>query len=208
MKFSIKTLAILMTFMFSGFFFLQAQENVRKDYLSADFHKGRRDALRAKLPNNSVAVFFASPIRNRSNDVDFIYHQDPDLYYLTGYNEPHAVLLVFKNMQTDKTGNEYNEIFFVQTRNAQAEQWTGRRLGSAGAQEKLGILNSFNNTDFKAYDVDFEKFDKILFYEFKNDVRDNARDESDLYSLIQQFKSKVGYGIEANSLGAEPKKTT
>ncbi|WP_339608912.1 aminopeptidase P N-terminal domain-containing protein [uncultured Roseivirga sp.] len=206
MKFSIKTLAILMTFMFSGFFFLQAQENVRKDYLSADFHKGRRDALRAKLPNNSVAVFFASPIRNRSNDVDFIYHQDPDLYYLTGYNEPHAVLLVFKNMQTDKTGNEYNEIFFVQTRNAQAEQWTGRRLGSAGAQEKLGILNSFNNTDFKAYDVDFEKFDKILFYEFKNDVRDNARDESDLYSLIQQFKSKVGYGIEANSLGAEPKK--
>jgi len=206
MKFSIKTLAILMTFMFSGFFFLQAQENVRKDYLSADFHKGRRDALRAKLPDNSVAVFFASPIRNRSNDVDFIYHQDPDLYYLTGYNEPHAVLLVFKNMQTDKTGNEYNEIFFVQTRNAQAEQWTGRRLGSAGAQEKLGILNSFNNTDFKAYDVDFEKFDKILFYEFKNDVRDNARDESDLYSLIQQFKSKVGYGIEANSLGAEPKK--
>ena len=206
MKFSIKTLAILMTFMFSGFFFLQAQENVRKDYLSADFHKGRRDALRAKLPNNSVAVFFASPIRNRSNDVDFIYHQDPDLYYLTGYNEPHAVLLVFKNMQTDKTGNEYNEIFFVQTRNAQAEQWTGRRLGSAGAQEKLGILNSFNNTDFKAYDVDFEKFDKILFYEFKNDVRDNARDESELYSLIQQFKSKVGYGIEANSLGAEPKK--
>ncbi|KOF01852.1 peptidase M24 [Roseivirga seohaensis subsp. aquiponti] len=206
MKFSIKTLAILMTFMFSGFFFLQAQENVRKDYLSADFHKGRRDALRAKLPDNSVAVFFANPVRNRANDVDFIYHQDPDLYYLTGYKEPHAVLLVFKNMQTDKTGNQYNEIFFVQTRNAQAEQWTGRRLGSAGAQEKLGILNSFNNTEFKAYDVDFEKFDKILFYEFQNDVRDNARDESDLFSLIQQFKSKVGYGVEANNLGAEPKK--
>lgn len=206
MKFSIKTLAILMTFMFSGFFFLQAQENVRKDYLSADFHKGRRDALRAKLPDNSVAVFFANPVRNRANDVDFIYHQDPDLYYLTGYKEPHAVLLVFKNMQTDKTGNHYNEIFFVQTRNAQAEQWTGRRLGSAGAQEKLGILNSFNNTEFKAYDVDFEKFDKILFYEFQNDVRDNARDESDLFSLIQQFKSKVGYGVEANNLGAEPKK--
>ncbi|KYG71432.1 Xaa-Pro aminopeptidase [Roseivirga ehrenbergii] len=206
MKFSIKTLAILMTFMFSGFFILQAQENVRKDYLSADFHKGRRDALRAKLPDNSVAVFFANPVRNRANDVDFIYHQDPDLYYLTGYKEPHAVLLVFKNMQTDKAGNQYNEIFFVQTRNAQAEQWTGRRLGSAGAQEKLGILNSFNNTEFKAYDIDFEKFDKILFYEFQNDVRDNARDESDLFSLIQQFKSKVGYGVEANNLGAEPKK--
>ncbi|WP_452608654.1 aminopeptidase P N-terminal domain-containing protein [Roseivirga echinicomitans] len=192
--------------MLSGFSHLQAQENVKNDYLSADFHKGRRDAVRAKLPANSVAAFFASPVRNRSNDVDFIYHQDPDLYYLTGYKEPHAVLLVFKDLQTDKSGNQYNEIFFVQTKNAQAEQWTGRRLGTVGAQEKLGILNSYNNTDFKAYDVNFEKFDKILFYEFQNDVRDNARDEGDLFSLIKQFKTKVGYGVEANSLGAEPKK--
>lgn len=192
--------------MFSGFFVSKAQEEVRKDYLSSDFHKGRREALREKLPDNSVAVFFASPVRNRSNDVDFIYHQDPDLYYLTGYIEPHAVLLVFKDSQTDKQGNEYNEIFFVQPRNAQAEMWTGRRLGFTGTQEKLGILHSFNNTDFKEYDIDFEKFDKILFYDFKNDVRDNARDEGDLFSLIQQFKTKVGYGVEANSLGAEPKK--
>ena len=158
MKFSFKTFLILTTLMFSGFFHLQAQET-RTDYLNSDFHKGRRDLLRKKLPVNSVAVFFASPIRNRSNDVDFVYHQDPDLFYLTGYNEPHAVLLVFKDEQTDAQGNNYNEIFFVQTRNAQAEMWTGRRLGFGGVQEKLGILNAFNNTDFKAYDIDFEKFE-------------------------------------------------
>ncbi|PIQ48093.1 MAG: Xaa-Pro aminopeptidase [Cytophagales bacterium CG12_big_fil_rev_8_21_14_0_65_40_12] len=205
MKFSFKTFLILITYTFSGFLLLQAQET-RKDYLSSDFHKGRRDLLREKLPANSVAVFFASPVRNRANDVDFVYHQDPDLFYLTGYNEPHAVLLVFKEEQKDGQGNNYNEIFFVQPRNAQAEMWTGRRLGFGGAQEKIGILSAFNNTDFKAYDIDFEKFDKILFYDFQNDVRDNARDEGDLFSLIQQFKTKVGYGVEANTLGAEPKK--
>lgn len=205
MKFSFKTFLILITFTFSGFLLLQAQET-RKDYLSSDFHKGRRDLLREKLPPNSVAVFFASPVRNRSNDVDFVYHQDPDLFYLTGYNEPHAVLLIFKEEQKDGQGNNYSEIFFVQPRNAQAEMWTGRRLGFGGTQEKLGILSAFNNTDFKAYDIDFEKFDKILFYDFQNDVRDNSRDEGDLFSLIQQFKTKVGYGVEANTLGAEPKK--
>jgi Xaa-Pro aminopeptidase len=205
MKFLNKTFLILMTLLFSGFLHLTGQESP-KDYLSSEFHKGRRDLLREKLPKNSVAVLFASPVRNRSNDVDFIYHQDPDLFYLTGYNEPHAVLMVFSDDQTDTKGSPYNEIFFVQPRNTQAEMWTGRRLGFDGVQEKLGILSAFNNTDFKAYDVNFEKFDKILFYDFQNDVRDNTRDEGDLFSLIQQFKTKVGYGVAANSLGAEPKK--
>jgi Xaa-Pro aminopeptidase len=53
------------------------------------------------------------------------------------------VLLIFKDQQTDSTGNKYNEILFVQKRNAQAEQWTGRRLGTEGAKEKLGFKDGF-----------------------------------------------------------------
>ncbi|MFM7486999.1 MAG: aminopeptidase P N-terminal domain-containing protein, partial [Cytophagales bacterium] len=70
------------------------------DFLSKDFHKNRREKLREKLPLNSVAVFFASPVRNRANDVDYVYHQDPDFFYLTGYREPNAVLFIFKENQT------------------------------------------------------------------------------------------------------------
>ena len=44
-----------------------------------------------------IAVFFSSPVRNRSNDVDFEYHQDPNMYYLSGYEEPHGVLIISKN---------------------------------------------------------------------------------------------------------------
>ncbi len=45
-----------------------------------DFHKTRRTALRKELPPNSVAVFFANPVRNRANDVDYVYHQDPNFF--------------------------------------------------------------------------------------------------------------------------------
>ena len=188
-----------------GFSFLEAQERP-DDFLKADFHKGRRDALREKMPDNSVAAFFANPVRNRANDVDYVYHQNPDLYYLTGYREPHAILLIFKSPQTDANGDQYDEAFFVQPRNALREMWTGRRLGDAGVKEKLAILNSFNNTDFKDYNINFEKFDKVLFYNFQNDVRDNPRDEGDLFSLIAQFKTKTGFQSSANSLDAEPQK--
>ena len=61
------------------------------DYLSKEFHKNRRDILRSNMPKNSVAVVFANPIRNRANDVDFIFHQDPNFYYLTGYREPNVI---------------------------------------------------------------------------------------------------------------------
>lgn len=176
------------------------------DFLSSDFHKSRRDLVRSKMPANSVAVFFANPVRNRANDVDYIYHQDPDFYYLTGYREPHAVLLLFSEMQTSSEGKSYNEIIFVQPRNAMAEMWTGRRLGSAGTQEKLAILESYDNTDFKSYNIDFASFDKVLFYDFKNDVRD-TRAEGDLFDLIAQFKVKAGYPDPNNpSLAVEPRK--
>ncbi|MEQ8304570.1 MAG: aminopeptidase P N-terminal domain-containing protein [Cyclobacteriaceae bacterium] len=170
-----------------------AQTDLPSDFLSKDFHKDRREKLRNKLPKNSVAVFFANPIRNRANDVDFFYHQDPNFYYMTGYKEPHAVLLVFKENQTAANGTSYNEIIFVQPRDAMREMWTGRRLGDEGVKNKLGLEQSFNNTEFKKYAVDFSKFDQVLFYDFIDDVRDNPADSSDLYSLIQEFKVKVNY---------------
>ncbi len=50
------------------------------DLLSPEFHRQRREALRTKLPEGGVALFFASPVLNRSNDEDYEYHQDPNFY--------------------------------------------------------------------------------------------------------------------------------
>jgi len=176
------------------------------DFLNKKFHKERRDLLRNKMPAKTVAVFFANPIRNRANDVDFVYHQDPDFFYLTGYREPHALLMVFKEEQANAQGDSFNEIIFVQPRNELAEMWTGRRLGEKGTKERLAILESYNNTEFKEYEINFNKFDKVMFFDFKNDVRD-TRDEGDLYDLIGQFKLKAGYPDPTNpSLSVEPQK--
>ena len=136
------------------------------DFLTKDFHTGRRDLLRKSLPINSVAVFFANPVRNRANDVEYVYHQDPDFFYLTGYKEQDAMLFVFKEKQKAANGILYDEILFVQPKNEAREMWTGRRMGEVGAKEMLGFEQAFNNSEFKNYTVDFVKFDKILFFDF------------------------------------------
>lgn len=117
--------------------FLNAQE-LPTDYLPPTFHAERRADVRAKMPPNSVAVFFANPIRNRANDVDFHYHQDPNFYYLTGFKEPHAILLIYKELQ-DIDGEQINEVLFVQERDPLREQWDGYRLGVEGAKKTTWI---------------------------------------------------------------------
>jgi Xaa-Pro aminopeptidase len=118
--------------------FSQESQNTPKDYLSKEFHAGRRQALRNLMPANSVAVIFAYPEQVFSNDVNYVYHPNPDLYYFSGYTEPDAALLIFKDAQG--TGDtSYNEVLFVRKRDAQREQWTGRRLGVDGAKAQLGF---------------------------------------------------------------------
>jgi Xaa-Pro aminopeptidase len=167
------------------------EDDLPKDYLSASFHAGRREALRQMMPDNSVMAVFAYPTRSFSNDVEYLYHASPDMYYFSGYKEPHSLLLIFKNEQTDSAGNTYAEVLFVQKRNAQAEQWTGKRLGTEGAKEKLGITMSFNGEDFKNFNIDFTKFDKVIFDRLPADVPNDARDKSDLFDMIQLFKQKA-----------------
>lgn len=184
---------ILLSLLVLSTLLLNAQNSdLPSDFLNKDWHKERRQKLREKLPANSVAVFFANAVRNRSNDVDYVYHQDPDFFYLTGYKEPHAVLLVFKDKQKLADGSQYDEIIFVQPKNAMMEMWTGRRLGDVATKDQLGFQQSFNNTEFKKYNIDFSSFSEVLFFDFHNDVR-NERDSSDLYDLIEQFKVKVNY---------------
>ena len=162
------------------------------DFLSAEFHKERREAVREKMPPNTVAVFFANAERNRANDVDYIYHQDPDFYYLTGYKEPNAVLVLFSEVQENAEGKGYDEMLYVQERDPRAEQWNGKRLGIEGAKSLLGFEQAFNGKAFAKSVIDFKAFDKVLFFDFKNDYR-NKTGEADLFDLVKSFKEKTDY---------------
>ena len=165
-----------------------AQENLPSDYLTKEFHMGRRDAFRSMMPANSVAVIFSYPERKFSNDVDYVFHQNPDMYYLTGYKEPNAVVLIFKETQGIGDGS-YNEVVFVRERNPAREIWTGRRLGVDGTKTQLGFTTVYNGKEFKDFPIDFKKFDKIIYDKIPTDLRDDATG-FDLFGLLKTFKEK------------------
>jgi Xaa-Pro aminopeptidase len=156
------------------------------DLLPASFHKQRREELRKLLPANTVALIFAAPVRNRSNDVDYEYHQSPDFYYLTGLLETDAVVVIYKEPQ--KFGDKVvNELLFVQERNPDQEIWTGKILGTDRAKNELLFEYVLPNKQFADFVFDFYKFDKIFIQPRHNDIRDDKHNRGDLFSMMKHF---------------------
>src|SRR2546423_10724119 len=190
---------ILFLFSVSCTSFLLAQNDYPKDYLTPSFHIGRREAARAMMPDHSVKVVFAAPVRNFSNDENYVYHQNPDLYYFTGYKEPNSVLFIFKDMQTGNDGKTFNELFFIQKRNPQEELWTGKRAGIERTKVRSGISEVYNGEDFKNFPLHFSAFSKVILNDLPEDVSNTDNDPVNLYHLIKIFKEKTGIPSDFSS---------
>ena len=160
------------------------------DKLPAEFFADRRKMFRTMMPDKSVAFVLANPVRNRSNDVNFEYHQDPNMYYLSGYEEPHSLLVIFKD-EVMVNSEPTNEVLFVQPRNPDEEVWDGKRLGIDGAENILKVNMAFNALDFKDIDLNLDNFESIHVLNLKNDVKDNPYKKDDLYNLKQQLNAKI-----------------
>ncbi len=174
------------------------------DYLSKEFHKNRREILRQKMSKNSVAVVFANPIRNRANDVDYVFHQDPDFYYLTGLREPNAVVLIFSENRTDKIGNTYNEVIYLPKKDPIYELWNGKRLGVEGAKSQLGFSIAKTSEEFIEDAIDFTKFNEVYIKDFADDYRNSLNKLGEVYDLVKSFKRNSNYNTSTSL--SEPKK--
>ena len=188
----------LLIFFLSLISIIQAQDlkyyRYDQDWLSKEFFKGRRDSVRSQMPDHSIAILFSAPERNRSNDDDFQYHQNPNFYYLTGFTEPNAMLFIFKEAYPLARENS-NEYIFLQDRDPEKEVWTGRRLGVEGSKELLGIP-AFTDETFDTLEFNFKNFGKIFYLPMPKGVVDDKSEPADLFDLIEQFKKKSGYPSE------------
>lgn len=95
--------------------------------------KDRRMQFFAQMDNNSLAVFSAGSEKIRSNDTEYPFRQNSDFYYLTGFNEPDACLVLI-----NKAG-EQKAVLFNRKKDKNAEIWHGYRMGQSAAVSVLGF---------------------------------------------------------------------
>ena len=94
----------------------------------------RRAHLAAQMQAGSIAIIPSAPEQPRNADAHFPYRADSYFYYLTGFEEPKAWLLLTADGQAT---------LLCQSKNLEREIWDGYRLGPQAAPQALGLDAAF-----------------------------------------------------------------
>jgi len=95
-------------------------------------HFAARRTRLAQAMGGGVAVIPTAPERLRNRDTHFPYRFDSHFYYLTGFAEPEAVLVLVG-------GSAPRSLLFCREKNEEREIWDGFRHGPQAAQERFGF---------------------------------------------------------------------
>ncbi len=105
-----------------------------------EFAKRRRQLSRM-LGKGGVALLPAAAAKIRNRDVEYYYRQDSDFFYLSGFAEPDAVLVLVPG----RAAGEY--LLFCRDRDSERETWDGARAGPEGAVADYGADDAFPISD-------------------------------------------------------------
>ena len=103
---------------------------------SKEFARRRKQLMRM-VGQGGIVILPAAPVRTRSRDTEYIYRQDSDFYYLTGFAEPNAVAALVPG----RDNGEF--VMFCRERDQKREIWDGHRAGPDGAIENYGADDAF-----------------------------------------------------------------
>ncbi len=99
----------------------------------------RRQRLMDSLPEDSFVILVGYQQKVRSKNIKYHFRQDNDFLYLTGFNEPDAIALLYRGPQ-----GEINYTLLCRPKDPQQEVSFGARAGITGAIEQFGATQAFD----------------------------------------------------------------
>ncbi len=149
-------------------------------------YSNRRAALMAQMQarGGGVAIIPTAPEVMRNSDADYPYRHDSYFYYLSGFTEPDAVVVLI-------AGKMNQAILFCRDKNAEREIWDGYRYGPDAAREKFGFDAAF---PIEALDTEMPKLladTPALFYALGNNAKLDAQVQGWLHAVRNQARAGV-----------------
>ena len=144
--------------------------------------QARRQLLQAKLPEGFVAIVRAGELCTRNSDCDFEFRPNSHFFYLTGYAEPGAYVLI----------NKTQSILFNLPKDPEKEQWDGFRHGVQGAVENFAFDKAFPLEDMDEQITNLLDGSQSVWFDFSDDVL-----QQQIVNWQQRLAKKVRQGAQA-----------
>jgi Xaa-Pro aminopeptidase len=148
-------------------------------------YAARRQNLQSKM-QHGIAVIPTAPEVARNADTHYDYRHDSHFYYLTGFTEPEAVLVLV-------AGDKMQSVLFCREKNPEREVWDGFRYGPDAACEKFGFDAAYPIAQLDEKLAELMGNQPTLFYPVGADAAWDAR----LLKLREAVKAKSRSGISA-----------
>ncbi len=149
-----------------------------------------RARLVEQIGVDGVAVIPGAKEVVRSYDVEYVFHQDPDFLYLTGFPEPDAVAVIAPG----HSDGDY--ALFVRPRNREQEVWTGYRAGVDGAREIHGADAAYELGDFDETIRRYLDGREVLWYATGNANYDERM--TALFNRGRQTRNRMGWRVPSS----------
>jgi len=110
----------------------------------AEIYQSRRLKLAKQIQSKTgsgIAIISTAPELARNRDSEFPYRHDSDFFYLTGFDEPGATLVIIVQDQSVESH------LFCRPKDLEREIWDGIRLGPDAAPESLGLEFAYSNQE-------------------------------------------------------------
>ena len=157
---------------------------MKPDDLDPILHGARRARL-AQAMQGGVAVLPTAPERVRNRDTHYPYRYDSHFYYLTGFAEPEAVLVIV-------AGAQPKSLLFCREKNEERETWDGFRFGPAAARERFGFDEAHPIAALEAKLAELLADQPALYYPVGADAAWDARAMGWLNAVRAQARAGVG----------------
>jgi Xaa-Pro aminopeptidase len=141
----------------------------------------RRARMAAQLGANGIALIPTAPERPRNRDSDFLFRHDSYFYYLTGFTEPNAWLVV--------TGDGTSTLF-CQPKDLEREIWDGYRLGPEAAVGALAVNAAHSIADLDTQLPKLLENTATVWYPFAIHTGLEQR----VAGWLNQVRARVRYG--------------
>jgi Xaa-Pro aminopeptidase len=141
----------------------------------------RRAHLAHLLGPKGIAIIPTAPEQQRNRDADFLYRHDSYFYYLSGFTEPKAFLVITGDGKTT---------LFCQPKDLEREIWDGYRLGPADAPARLGVDAAVSATELDAQMPALLDGRDAVWYPFATHKGLEAR----IDGWLGQVRARVRYG--------------
>jgi len=148
---------------------------------SAPPYAQRRAALAAQLGKDGIAIIPTAPEQQRNRDSDFLFRPDSYFFYLCGFAEPHAWLVITGDGKTT---------LFCQPKDLEREIWDGFRLGPDAAPATLGVDAAYSIAELDARLPKMLENRDVVWYPFAT----HKGLETRLDGWLQPVRGRVRYG--------------